>query len=151
MANDTNRRSYSFDASLQLKDAGLIASTAAAQFAGSDKIIDVGTSVFAGCVVIDASAIEVGSNDELFTVRLEGSNSASFASGIQQLGSIRLGSAGGLGSNYAITTPGRYEMPFINSQNDTTYRYLRLVTVVAGSIATGINYSAFIGIYDGTD
>jgi hypothetical protein len=32
---------------------------------------------------------------------------------------------------------------FTNEQADVTYRYIRLYTKVAGTIATGINYTAF--------
>lgn len=147
MANDSARRMYSFDATMVLKDAGLVAASAAATVGGSaaNAILDLGASFMAGVVVIDASAIEIGSNDELYTIRLEGSNSSTFASGIVSLGSIRVGSAGGLGTNYADCLPGRYELPFFNVQNDTTYRYIRDFTVVAGTIATGINYTAFLG------
>lgn len=145
MAQDIARRSYSYDAATLLKDAGLVAASAAAQVAGSAKVQDVGTSALMAVVVIDASAVEVDTNDEAYDVRLEGSNSATFASGIATLGTMRLGSAGGLGTNYAIAGAGRYEMPFVNVQNDVAYRYLRLYTKVVGTIATGINYTAFIG------
>ena len=37
---------------------------------------------------------------------------------------------------------GRYELPTTNEINGTVYRYMRLYTDVAGTIATGINYSA---------
>lgn len=145
MANDTSRRAYSYDSALVLKDAYLVAASAAAQVASADKIIDVGNSVFAGVLVIDVSAIEVDTNDEVYGIRVEGSNSATFASNIQSLAEIRLGSAGGLGANCLLSTTGLYEVPFVNAQNDVVYRYIRAYTKVVGTIATGINYTAFVG------
>ena len=40
---------------------------------------------------------------------------------------------------------GRYELPFTNEQADVTYPYIRLYIEVEGSVATGINFSAFVG------
>jgi hypothetical protein len=44
----------------------------------------------------------------------------------------------------ALSTSGRYVIPFRNEEGGTTYRYVRLSTLVAGTVATGINFSAFI-------
>lgn len=145
MAGLANRRSYTFDAALQLKDAGLVAASAAAQVASSAQVLDVGANPFAGVAVIAASAVEADTGDEEFTIRVEGSNSATFASGIVQLGAIRLGAAAALGANYAAAGVGQYELPFINVQADTVYRYIRAYTKVVGTIATGVNYTAFVG------
>jgi len=40
---------------------------------------------------------------------------------------------------------GRYIVPFRTERNGTTYQYVRLYTDVTGSIATGINFSAYLG------
>jgi len=136
---------YTFDADLELKDAGLVAASAAATVGGSAQILDLGDAIFSGIVVIDASAIEIASNDEEYDIILQGSNSATFASGIESLAQMNLGATevrqGGAGDSLA----GRYLMPFVNIQADITYRYVRIYTVVAGSIATGINFRARIG------
>lgn len=149
MAALQNRRSYSFDANLQLKDAGLIASSAAAQVASANQILDVGNAPVLGMAVIDASAIEIGSNDECFTIIIQGSNSATFAgTAAENLAAIRLGSAGGKAAGEAADAVGggRYELPFVNVQADTVYRYIRAYTLVVGTIATGINYTAFVSL-----
>jgi hypothetical protein len=44
----------------------------------------------------------------------------------------------------ADTGTGRFAVPFRNEQNGTLYPYVRIYTEVAGTIATGINFSAFI-------
>jgi len=38
---------------------------------------------------------------------------------------------------------GRYTLPFSNEDNGTFYRYVRVYTVVGGTIASGINYTAW--------
>lgn len=132
-----------FDAALQLKSAGLVAASAAAQVGGSDKILDLGGGRVDGRAIIDVSAIEVATGDEIYTVHIQGSNSATFASGIVGLAAMELGAATPLVGDTA-TGAGRFELPFCTQQNGTTYRYVRAYTVVAGTIATGINYSAYV-------
>lgn len=134
-----------FDTLLQLKDAGLVASSAAAEVGGSAKILDLGAGKAEGNVILDVTAVEVASGDEIYTVVCEFSNSASFASGIIAGVSQQLGHAtpiiGGADTNNGV---GRYVVPYTNVVNGTHYQYMRLYTVVAGTIATGVNYSAFI-------
>lgn len=142
-----NQRSYSFDATLQLKDAGLVAASAAAQVAAAAQVINLGGAVpFLGVVVIDVTAIEVDTGDETYEIILEGSNSPTFAgTAAQILGVMKLGHLTPLASGLNTSVIGRYEMPFVNVQADIVYQYLRLFTRVVGTIATGINYKAYIG------
>lgn len=138
----SNQRIY--DVNLQLKDAGLIASSAAAQVASANKIVDLGLGRCQGDIIIDATAVEVDTDNELYTIIAEFSNSSSFASTIIPGTQLYLGSAGGIpGGGDTIKGAGRYTLPFSNVINDVHYRYLRLYTLIAGTIATGINYSAF--------
>ncbi len=44
----------------------------------------------------------------------------------------------------ADTTTGRKIVPIRTELEGTVYRYVRLHTTVAGTIATGINYTAFL-------
>lgn len=142
-------RTYSFDADMQLKDAGLVAASAAAQVAGGDKVLNLGNARMDGMVVIDASAIEVASADEEYDIILQGSTVASFASNIQSLAQMNMGATAVRQGGSISSLAGRYEMPFTNEQADIIYPYVRLFTVVAGSIASGINYSAFIAVQPG--
>lgn len=137
------QRVYNFDAEMEFKDAGLVAASAAAQVDSADQIIDVGVGRFEGVMVIDVTACEIASNDELYTVTVQGSSSATFASDIQNLAMTDFGATAVRKGGAIATSVGRYELPFCNEQDDIKYRYLRLYTTVAGSIATGINYSAF--------
>ncbi|RTL04577.1 hypothetical protein EKK58_10280 [Candidatus Dependentiae bacterium] len=133
-----------FDAALQLKDAGLVAASAAAQVGGQAKIVDIGKGRAEGDIIIDATAVEVDSSNELYTIIAEFSNSASFASGIVPGAMLYLGHATGIpGGGDQNQVEGRYKLPFTNVINDVHYEYMRLYTLVAGTIATGVNYSAF--------
>ena len=147
MAATSKYRSYTFDAGMQLKDAGLVAASAAAQVSSSNQIIDLGgADPFFGIAVIDVTALETDSSNELYRIQIQGSNSSTFAgSAAAVLGEIELGHATGLAAGLATTTTGRFEVPFLNVQNDTAYRYLRAYTVISGTIATGINWKGFVG------
>jgi hypothetical protein len=129
------------DNELILKDAGLVAADAAAQVGGSDQIVDLGAGLVEGHLVVDVTAIEIASNDEAYKISLQGSNSATFASGIEDLAILELGALEAIGGD-VDSTVGRYRVPFRTEKNGTVYRYVRAYTDVTGSIATGINYSA---------
>lgn len=138
-----------YDTLLQLKDAGLVAASAAATVASSAKVIDLGAGRYVGDVIIDATAVEVDTGNEIYTIMCEFSNSSSFASGIVSGAMQYLGHNTPIpGGADAVQGVGRYILPFTNLINGSQYRYMRLYTVVGGTIATGINYSAFISRTD---
>jgi len=137
-------RVYNQDLELIFKDAGLIAADAAAQVGGSNRIIDIGLATrFEAVMLIDVTAIEIASADESYRIIVQGSSSATFASDIENLAEITLAAAAVRPGGAKASVIGRYELPFVNEQADTLYRYLRLYTDVGGTIATGINYKAF--------
>lgn len=142
MATARSVRQYPYDVDLIAKDAGLVAASAGAEVSSAAKIITVGEAVFKGVLVVDVSAIEIASNDELYTIMVQGSTSPTFASDVQNLAGLPLGATEVNGGAVDSTT-GRYEIPFINEQDGVCYPYLRAYTLVAGTIATGINYTAF--------
>lgn len=156
MATGQRRTQYPIDATLQLKDAGLIAASAAATVGGSARVLDlVGTGLtmgqatapqFFADVMVDITAIEIASNDELYSIVLEGSDSATFAGAIEELAVLRVGALEVLSPDNDVDSDvGRYVMSWSgNGRNGRQYRYVRLYTVVAGTIATGINYSAWL-------
>ena len=141
-----NQKDQTYDHELRLKDAGLIAADGAAQVGGSDKILDLGASRVDGRVIIDVTAIEVATGDESYRIKTQFSNSATFASGVIGGPQLHLGDSSVLIGESADSVVGRYELPFTNEINGTTYRYMRLYTDVAGTIATGINYVANVQI-----
>ena len=135
MANLYSQRTY--DHSMLLKAAGLLASTTT-----ETTILDLGAGLFEGDLVLDVTAVEVDNGDEKYTVHLEGSNAAAMGSGSVTLCNIQLGNNTAPADQDIVA--GRFIVPFRNEQNGTTYRYVRLYTVIAGTIATGVNYTAFI-------
>lgn len=138
------QRTYDFDIDLLLKDAGLVAASAAATVSSAAKILNVGNARFEGVAVVDVSAIEIASNDEEYDILIQGSTSATFASDIQNLAQMNLGATEVRQGGAIDSLVGRYEVMFVNEQADRVFPYLRAYTVVAGSIATGINYTAYI-------
>ncbi len=143
-ANLFSQRTY--DASLLLKAAGLVAATA-----NGATIVDLGgTGCLDADLIIDATAIEIDTGDESYEIIVQGSPDSNFgtAANIVALASITVGhhssarlTAEGQGFD---DVPGRFLLPFRNEKNGTCYRYLRLRTVVVGTIATGINYTGWI-------
>jgi len=135
-----------FDADLEFKDAGLVATSAAAQVDSAAQVIDVGTGLFAGKMIIDVSALELASNDEIYEIVVQGSTVAAFATdtAIKDLAILNLSAAEVKRTDCnADDSTGRYKIYFDNEQNGTYYRYLRVYTYVDGAIASGINYTAF--------
>lgn len=128
---------FQYDNDLSLKGAGLIASTTT-----GSTILDLGSGIVDGFLVLDVSAVEVASNDEIYLICLEGSTVAGMASGSVTLAQIEMGNATAPAD--ADTSTGRFAVPFRNEQNGIIYRYVRLYTEVAGTVATGINFVAFI-------
>jgi hypothetical protein len=131
-----------FDADLEFKDAGLVAASAAATVDGSAKIVDLGTGTFRGEMFLDVSAVEIASNDERYDILIQLSSSATFASTYVTAAQLQLGANEVLNGDQDSTT-GRYKVVFDNEYDLTYYRYARVFTVVAGTIATGINYTAY--------
>jgi hypothetical protein len=133
-----NRNSFTYDAALALKAAGLVAATT-----NGATILDLGDGLADGYLVVDLSACEIASGDEIYTVSLEASNVAAMDSGSVCLARKVFGNLV-VPMDAALSAAGRYVIPFRNEEAGTLYRYVRLHTTVAGTIATGINYSAFI-------
>jgi len=140
-----SQHGYTFDSDLQLKDAGVIAASAAAQVSSADKIVDLGAGRVDAVAVIDLSEVEVATGNESYHIEVQFSNSNTFASTNIVGPVIKLGdSTVNFGSADTPAT-GRIELPFTNEILGTIYRYVRLYTRIAGTIATGIGYTAFIG------
>ncbi len=145
----SGRQLKTYDVDLELKDAGVVSASAAAQVDAAAKILDLGTGSVEADIIIDVTAMEVASDDEKYIIHAEVSSSATFASDIYAVVSLILGSAGtaewdnipGDADMYI----GRYVLPFRNEiVNGVPKRYLRLYTEISGTIATGINYTAYL-------
>lgn len=140
----TTGPTHVFDATRQLQTAGLVASSAA-----GTNIEDLGPGIGLryGKVVIDISAIEIATGNEYYTIHAQGSPDAAFgtAGNIVELASLGLGAKGAkLSDSDRDDAVGRRELLFCNKDEaGTALRYLRLYITVAGTIATGINFTAF--------
>lgn len=137
-----HRPSYTFDANLEFKDAGLVAADAAATVDSAAQVVDLGEGHFVGAMVIDVTAIETDSSNERYDIIVQLSDSSSFASGIVDGAILSLGHATALPGDTTSST-GRYILYFHNEYNGTWYRYARIYTDVTGTVATGISYSAY--------
>lgn len=139
------------DVNLQLKDAGLVAADAAWQVSGSNKIIDLWPSGVATyqefAVLIFPTAIEIASNNELYALHLQVSSSSSFASAIYSVAIREFGAleakTGAQDQDDDLAGTGAFMIKGNNEVDGTVYQYLRGYTDVTGTIATGINFSAW--------
>ena len=135
MANLYSQRT--FDNALLLRAAGLLAATATEAI-----ILDIGSGLIDADWVNDVLAIETATGDEKYTIILEGSNVAAMTSGIVELARCDLGNV--TAPVTVVSTTGRYMTAFRNEINGTTYRYVRVQSTVAGTIASGINFISWI-------
>jgi hypothetical protein len=142
MALQRNQKDATFDYALRLKDAGVIAASAAAQVGGADKILDMGAQRFDGRVVVDITACETDTGNEKYQIMVQGSTSATFASGVWNLGALILGDSTVSLETVDTAATRHQEIAFCNEVNGVVYQYIRVYTFIAGTIATGINYTA---------
>lgn len=141
------RRNFTLDTLTQLKDAGLVAASAAATVATVAKVLDLGEGFVEGNIVADVSAIEIGHNDEIFDIVVQLTNTAAFADDtkIFDKSSLTLSTAGAQRTDAnAVNVVGRYVIPVNNEHAGVLYRYMRLYTLAAGTVAVGINYTAYL-------
>ena len=77
-----NQKDFTYDNDLLLKDAGLVASSAAATVSASAKQLDLGAARVDGRVIVDISAIEVDTGNEKYEIEVQVSNTSGFGAGI---------------------------------------------------------------------
>lgn len=122
-----------FDNLLLLKDAGAVTADAAATVGGSARVVDLGTGLVEGKMVVDTSAIDLTSADETYRVILQGSNDIAFGAGnVFELASADVRAAGV-----------RLEIPFTNERGMTRYRYVRAFNDTGGTTPS-INSTVFL-------
>ncbi len=129
---------YTYDNATLIKAAGLVAATA-----NGSIILDLGDGLVDADLVIDLSACEIATGDEIYTVSVEGSTVAAMTSTSVCLARKTFGNLV-VPMDNALSASGRYVVPFRNEEGGTLYRYIRLQITVAGTIATGINFTAFV-------
>lgn len=138
---------YMFDGLLLMKDAGLVAASAAAKVASADKIVDLGAGRVEGSLIVQTTAVEVADGDELFSIKLQVSDVADFSTGspkIKNVATVLVGDSSKTGEDADSPGSARYEAHFTNEVNGVVYRYARVYTLVAGTVTVGVNYTAFL-------
>lgn len=131
-----------FDAKMLFKDVEKVSTSEA-----SGKVIHVGTGLFKGCMIIEVLALETESNDEIYDIVIQGCEEKEFtAAKVCDLCSLTLSASEVKRTDSdRDDTAGRYKLYFDNENNGTVYPYLRLYTVVGGSVASdGITYGAYV-------
>lgn len=108
-------------------------------------ILDIGNGKVEGYLIADVTALDVATGDEAYTLMLEGSPDAAFgtAANITVLAMQRIGGATGATPVGTADVAGRFAIPFRNERNGTTFRYVRLYTLIAGTTPS-ITFSAFL-------
>ena len=133
-----------FDYDFKLFDLAAV-TTCNATINATATIIDVGAGLIEANAVIDVTAIEIASDDELYTLTVQGSTSSTFASVVQDLAILELGAKEVLNYGDVDSTIGRHILPLRNERDGVTYQYLRLICDVTGDVTTGITFSAYLG------
>jgi hypothetical protein len=129
---------FTYDANTNLR-------TKASLTASADgDILDLGPGLFDGFLVLDVDSVEIATGDEYYTINLEGSTVAAMTSTSECLGKAHFGKLV-VPQDANRTAAGRYVIPIRNEVNGTLMRYVRLSSVVAGTIdTTGMVFGAFL-------
>lgn len=141
-------RTYTFDAALELARASynlplVVTASGAAQVDAANKILDLGGAQFDGMLVLQVDAIDISSGDERYQIIIQGSNSPTFASGIENLATLDLGATGARAGGAKSSGLGQHHVGVVNEAEDTIYRYLRLFNAVSGTTPS-ISYRAWL-------
>jgi len=133
-----NQMDATFDYLGILKAAGLVAASA------GTTAIDLGVGRVDARAILNVTACEVGTGDEKYEVEVQLCASSGFAAGVFVAAVAKFGDSTVNGESDDTAVPRQQEIAFCNEINGTTYRYMRLYTRIAGTIATGINYEAHL-------
>lgn len=128
-----NLLTATFDAATELKDAGAITSTAAAQVGGVNRVVNVGNALIDAVVNIDVDALDITTGDESYDIRIQGSTSATFASDVHNLVIHKAGDSSVTGET-VDSVVGRRSYGLINSGDGSTpLPYIRAYLTIAGT------------------
>jgi hypothetical protein len=128
-----------FDYDAILKDAGAVTSSGYGEVDSAAKVVNIGSGLVRGNVIIDISAIDVSSKDELYEIHLMGGSDESFTQEVS-LCSKELGHNASLEGN-RDSKSGRYVLPFQNEMAGRIWPYIRIRHVLEGTTPS-INYEA---------
>lgn len=127
------QRVYNQDAELILADgAAAITADGVTQVAAVNVSKKLGAGRFEGVLIIDVSAIDISSADEVYHLLLQGSADSTFTTK-ETVAQISLGATAARPGGAANSVIGRYEIPFVTEQHDTVYDWVRLYVDVGGT------------------
>lgn len=126
-----------FDTKLLLKDSGAVTSSRYGTVNASAKVINLGSGLVRGNVIIDISAIKISDSDEKYSLHLMGGSDESFTLEVS-LCSKELGHNASLEGN-RDSKISRVILPFQNAERGFVYPFLRIRHVISGT-SPSINY-----------
>ena len=134
------------DDSLQLKAAGLVGTTA-----NGSLVVDLGPGFHAFDVVVDWTACEVADGNEAYTVVIQGATDSAMTTPYE-LVKQSFGDSSVSGDGVDTPPAGRMVISGSNVQITSAsdgntvvpLRYIRIRTIVGGTVATGFNYAAWL-------
>lgn len=137
------QRVYNIDIELLLADgAAPVTADGVSQVASANVSKKLGAGRFEGVLVIDVTAIDIASADEVYHLCLQGSADSAFTTR-ETLAQISLGATAARPGGAVNSIVGRYEVPFTTEQHDTVYDWARLYVDVAGTTPS-ITFKAWI-------
>lgn len=136
------RPHFTFDVENLLKDSATHTADGVGQVAGVNRVLNIGTGRVSAQAVFDVSALDAASNDEKYTLQVEGSESEDFSTGSAVLASVVLGAAEVILED-VDSAADRYVVPFSNVIADVVYPFIRSSHVVAGT-SPSITYGSWL-------
>lgn len=139
------QRGYNIDIELLLADgAAPVTADGVSQVASAAVSKKLGKGRFEGVLVVDVTAIDVSSADEVYHLCLQGAldTDATFTNK-ETLAQLSLGAAAARPGGAINSVIGRYEVPFTTEQHDQVYDLARLYVDVGGTTPS-ITFKAWI-------
>jgi hypothetical protein len=137
------QRIYNQDLELILADgAAALTADGVSLVAAAPAAKQVGPGRFEAVLIIDVSAIDVSSADEVYHFCLQGGPTSAFATK-ENLAQISLGHTSARPGAPVTSVIGRYEIPFTTEQHDAVYDWIRLYVDVAGTTPS-VTFKAWI-------
>ena len=135
-------KNYVQDTELILQDNINITADTVGKVATVAKILDLGLAFVEGDLILDFDLVDFGTADEVYEIKLQFSDSDSFASNIVDKLEIRKGDAIAPSDKNKIAL-GREIVPFNNEIEGIVYRFCRLYIDVTGTTPI-INFEGWL-------
>ena len=127
------------DVTLELKDFGVVTSSGYGEIDSTAKVVNLGSGLVRGNLIIDVAEMAMQDNDELYQLHLMGGDDESFTNTVP-VATVEIGCKEVTESNLDSKL-GRYVVPFENEKNGVVYPYVRVRHAISGT-SPSINYTA---------